>query len=197
MSAYAKPSAHWHRMSEVPDRECTCHVLIKYRNRDQGRTEYTSEPDTYAVELAKSFGHQPGFCKEDRWPERESLVGWHYFPGYLEDAAAAIRSGKVLYKAPDGYVWHSVDEVPKYEGMYHILAVRTDKKTGIEVVYTEQDLYAHMIAIEHGRTPGFNFMRSKLEKGKMLAWAMFPVPPKSFMPHATRPFSAGYRKILS
>lgn len=38
------------------------------------------EQDLYAVETAKNFGHEIGFCKENRWPEREELIAWMPLP---------------------------------------------------------------------------------------------------------------------
>lgn len=38
------------------------------------------ELDLYAVETAKNFWHEIGFCKANRWPEREELIAWMPLP---------------------------------------------------------------------------------------------------------------------
>ena len=189
----------WRPMTEKPDNECTCHVLVRYHNTEQGRTEYSTEPDTYAVELAKSFGHEPGFCKEHRWPERESMKAWCYFPRGLQNVAKHLESGETIYTAPDGYMWHAASEDPVLEGMYHTL-IRVEKEDGSVVYRQEQDLYAVDIAEEHGHKIGFTFQRCKddgmkhLQNQTLIGWARFPVPYPSLMTDATSPYRTGYRK---
>src|SRR5699024_5438402 len=42
--------------------------------------KYTVEQDLYSIELAKAHGFEPGFCKANRWEERERIDYWCRFP---------------------------------------------------------------------------------------------------------------------
>lgn len=60
----------------LPKKQAWYHVAI----RDKKTTRVSVELDLYAVETAKNFGHEIGFCKADRWPEREELIAWIPLP---------------------------------------------------------------------------------------------------------------------
>lgn len=181
----------WHGMDERPDRECTCHVLIRYENQDQGRIEYSTEPDTYAIELAREFGHEPGFCKDDRWPERESLKAWHHFPELTEGLREAVRNRQTPYRE-SGYEWHLVPEDPTEEGWYHILYQRLQgRRAGTYGI--RQDLYAIDIAKAHNHPVGFTAARIP-DQLTVLAWCKFPAVPARLVKDRTKPVYTGYRK---
>lgn len=38
------------------------------------------ELDSYAIETAKNFGHEIGFCKDGRWNGREKVIAWMPLP---------------------------------------------------------------------------------------------------------------------
>lgn len=60
----------------LPKKQAWYHVAI----RDKKTMRVSVELDLYAVETAKSFGHEIGFCKANRWPEREELIAWMPLP---------------------------------------------------------------------------------------------------------------------
>lgn len=60
----------------LPEKQCWCHVAI----RDKKTGKYSVENDLFSVETAKAFGHEIGFCKGERWPEREELTHWMPYP---------------------------------------------------------------------------------------------------------------------
>lgn len=60
----------------LPKKQAWYHVAI----RDKKTMRVSVELDLYAVETAKNFGHEIGFCKADRWPEREELIAWMPLP---------------------------------------------------------------------------------------------------------------------
>lgn len=60
----------------LPKKQTWYHVAI----RDKKTMRVSVELDLYAVETAKNFGHEIGFCKADRWPEREELIAWMPLP---------------------------------------------------------------------------------------------------------------------
>lgn len=64
----------------LPEKQAWYHVAI----RDKKTMRVSIEQDLYAVEAAKNFGHEIGFCKANRWPEREELIAWMPFPGAPE-----------------------------------------------------------------------------------------------------------------
>lgn len=60
----------------LPKKQAWYHVAI----RDKKTMRVSVEQDLYAVETAKNFEHEIGFCKADRWPEREELIAWMPLP---------------------------------------------------------------------------------------------------------------------
>lgn len=60
----------------LPKKQAWYHVAI----RDKKTMRVSVELDLYAVETAKNFGHEIGFCKANRWPEREELIAWMPLP---------------------------------------------------------------------------------------------------------------------
>lgn len=60
----------------LPKKQAWYHVAI----RDKKTMRISVELDLYAVETAKNFGHEIGFCKAGRWPEREELIAWMPLP---------------------------------------------------------------------------------------------------------------------
>ena len=60
----------------LPKKQAWYHVAI----RDKKTMRVSVEQDLYAVETAKNFEHEIGFCKSDRWPEREELIAWMPLP---------------------------------------------------------------------------------------------------------------------
>lgn len=64
-----------------PEKQAWYHVAI----RDKKTMRVYVEQDLYAVETAKNFGHEIGFCKANRWPEREELIAWMPFPEAPEE----------------------------------------------------------------------------------------------------------------
>lgn len=56
----------------LPKKQAWYHVAI----RDKKTMRVSVEQDLYAVETAKNFLQEIGFCKADRWPEREELIAW-------------------------------------------------------------------------------------------------------------------------
>lgn len=68
-----------------PEKQAWYHVAI----RDKKTMRIAVEQDLYAVETAKNFGHEIGFCKAKRWPEREELIAWMPFPEAPEEGEKA------------------------------------------------------------------------------------------------------------
>ncbi|MDY4231400.1 MAG: DUF551 domain-containing protein [Candidatus Faecousia sp.] len=69
--------SRWIPVTErLPKKQAWYHVAI----RDKKTMRVSVEQDLYAVETAKNFGHEIGFCKADRWPEREELIAWMPLP---------------------------------------------------------------------------------------------------------------------
>ena len=66
----------------LPEKQAWYHVAI----RDKKTMRIAVEQDLYSVETAKNFGHEIGFCKANRWPEREELIAWMPLPEAPEDA---------------------------------------------------------------------------------------------------------------
>lgn len=70
-------ASRWIPVTErLPKKQAWYHVAI----RDKKTMRVSVELDLYAVETAKNFGHEIGFCKADRWPEREELIAWMPLP---------------------------------------------------------------------------------------------------------------------
>lgn len=65
----------------LPEKQAWYHVAI----RDKKTMRIAVEQDLYSVETAKNFGHEIGFCKANRWPEREELIAWMPLPKAPED----------------------------------------------------------------------------------------------------------------
>ena len=65
----------------LPKKQAWYHVAI----RDKKTMRVSVELDLYAVETAKNFGHEIGFCKANRWPEREELIAWMPLPEAPEE----------------------------------------------------------------------------------------------------------------
>lgn len=63
-----------------PKKQEWYHVAI----RDKKTMRVSVEQDLYSVETAKNFGHEIGFCKANRWPEREEIIAWMKFPSAPE-----------------------------------------------------------------------------------------------------------------
>lgn len=68
-----------------PEKQAWYHVAI----RDKKTMRIAVEQDLYSVETAKNFGHEIGFCKAKRWPEREELIAWMPFPEAPEEGEKA------------------------------------------------------------------------------------------------------------
>ena len=65
----------------LPEKQAWYHVAI----RDKKTMRIAVEQDLYSVETAKNFGHEIGFCKANRWPEREELIAWMPLPKAPEE----------------------------------------------------------------------------------------------------------------
>ena len=65
----------------LPKKQAWYHVAI----RDKKTMRVSVEQDLYSVETAKNFGHEIGFCKANRWPEREELIAWMPLPEAPEE----------------------------------------------------------------------------------------------------------------
>lgn len=65
----------------LPKKQAWYHVAI----RDKKTMRVSVEQDLYSVETAKNFGHEIGFCKANRWPEREELIAWMPLPDAPEE----------------------------------------------------------------------------------------------------------------
>lgn len=60
----------------LPEKQGWYHVAI----RDEKTKRVAVELDLYAVETAKNFGHEIGFCKDGRWDGCEKVVAWMPLP---------------------------------------------------------------------------------------------------------------------
>ena len=70
-NAALREKKRWIPVTErLPEKQAWYHVAI----RDKKTMRVSVEQDLYAVETAKNFGHEIGFCKANRWPEREELI---------------------------------------------------------------------------------------------------------------------------
>ena len=80
-NAALREKQRWIPVTErLPKKQEWYHVAI----RDKKTMRIAVEQDLYAVETAKKFGHEIGFCKANRWPEREELIAWMQFPSAPE-----------------------------------------------------------------------------------------------------------------
>ena len=70
------PPNEWVSVETPPTTEDWYHVAIL----DLKTGKYTVEQDLYSIELAKAHGFEPGFCKANRWEERERIDYWCRFP---------------------------------------------------------------------------------------------------------------------
>ena len=60
----------------LPENQGWYHVAI----RDEKMKRIAVELDSYAIETAKNFGHEIGFCKDGRWDGREKVIAWMPLP---------------------------------------------------------------------------------------------------------------------
>lgn len=60
----------------LPETQGWYHVAI----RDEKTKRIAVELDLYAVETAKNFGHEIGFCRDGRWDGREKVIAWMPLP---------------------------------------------------------------------------------------------------------------------
>ena len=60
----------------LPETQGWYHVAI----RDEKTKKIAVALDLYAVETAKNFGHEIGFCKDGRWDGREKVIAWMPLP---------------------------------------------------------------------------------------------------------------------
>ena len=80
-NAALREKQRWIPVTErLPEKQAWYHVAIL----DKKTMRVSVEQDLYSVETAKNFGHEIGFCKANRWPEREELIAWMPFPGAPE-----------------------------------------------------------------------------------------------------------------
>lgn len=70
------PPNEWVSVETPPTEQGWYHVAIL----DLKTGKYNVEQDLYSIELAKKYGFEPGFCKENRWKERERIDYWCRFP---------------------------------------------------------------------------------------------------------------------
>lgn len=70
------PQNEWVSVETPPTERGWYHVAIL----DLKTGKYNVEQDLYSIELAKKHGFEPGFCKENRWKERERIDYWCRFP---------------------------------------------------------------------------------------------------------------------
>lgn len=76
-NAALREKQRWIPVTErLPAKQAWYHVAI----RDKKTMRVSVEQDLYAVETAKNFGHEIGFCKANRCPELEELIAWMPFP---------------------------------------------------------------------------------------------------------------------
>lgn len=71
----SRPS-EWVSMETPPTTQGWYHIAVL----DLKTGKYTVEQDLYAIELAKTHGFEPGFCKANRWKERDRIDYWCRFP---------------------------------------------------------------------------------------------------------------------
>lgn len=72
-----REEAKWINVKDrLPEKQCWCHVAIL----DKKTGKSSVENDLFAVETAKNFGHEIGFCKDDRWEGREVVTHWMPYP---------------------------------------------------------------------------------------------------------------------
>lgn len=60
----------------LPETQGWYHVAIL----DEKMKRIAVELDSYAIETAKNFGHEIGFCKDGRWNGREKVIAWMPLP---------------------------------------------------------------------------------------------------------------------
>ena len=70
------PENEWVGVETPPTEQGWYHVAIL----DLKTGKYNVEQDLYSIELAKTYGFEPGFCKANRWEERERIDYWCRFP---------------------------------------------------------------------------------------------------------------------
>lgn len=70
------PPNEWVGVETPPTTQGWYHVAVL----DLKTGKYTVEQDLYSIELAKAHGFEPGFCKANRWEERERIDYWCRFP---------------------------------------------------------------------------------------------------------------------
>ena len=70
------PPNEWISVETPPTTQGWYHVAVL----DLKTGKYTVEQDLYSIELAKAHGFEPGFCKANRWEERERIDYWCRFP---------------------------------------------------------------------------------------------------------------------
>lgn len=70
------PQNEWVSVETPPITQGWYHVAVL----DLKTGKYTVEQDLYSIELAKAHGFEPGFCKANRWEERERIDYWCRFP---------------------------------------------------------------------------------------------------------------------
>ena len=66
----------WVRVETPPTEQGWYHVAIL----DLKTGKYKVEQDLYAIGLAKIYGFEPCFCKENRWGARKRIDYWCKFP---------------------------------------------------------------------------------------------------------------------
>lgn len=85
-NAALREKQRWIPVTErLPKKQAWYHVAI----RDKKTMRVSVEQDLYSVETAKNFGHEIGFCKANRWPEREELIAWMPLPEAPEEGGKA------------------------------------------------------------------------------------------------------------
>lgn len=70
------PQGEWVSVETPPTTQGWYHVAVL----DMKTRKYRVEQDLYSIELAKAYGFEPGFCKANRWEERERIDYWCRFP---------------------------------------------------------------------------------------------------------------------
>lgn len=70
------PPNEWVSVETPPTTQGWYHIAVL----DLKTGKYTVEQDLYSIELAKAHGFEPGFCKANRWKERERIDYWCRFP---------------------------------------------------------------------------------------------------------------------
>ena len=75
MPTLTRPN-EWVSVETPPITQGWYHVAVL----DLKTGKYTVEQDLYSIELAKAHGFEPGFCKANRWEERERIDYWCRFP---------------------------------------------------------------------------------------------------------------------